>query len=300
MFLCTPTTEDVESWVLPHFWSRRRAQDTCLPCPWDGPETGCLSTPGCTESREGMAVISAKNPLLKLFKLNVTVVNSDRPGRKWAQYVLINSDYDKRTEYLDMRNDVELVCYLHNWKYFGNVMQDLLQHHFRLRDDIQRHADNFLSHSMAKFALTPSDVALVGVHIRRTDLMAKQKRQGRFNAIPTVTYFCHAVAFFNRLFNNHTMYVVCSDDIQWAKANFVGNRPVVFSVGNSAHVDFAILASCNHSIISMGTFGEWSAYLAGGVTITYSHKAPAQVPLSAARKRVGTEENPAHAWIRLS
>ena len=251
--------------------------------------------------RNGMYhVISAMNPLLKLFKLNVTVVDSDRPGRKSAQYVLKMFDYDKRTEYLDPRNDVELVCYFRNWKYIANVMQDLLQHHFRLRDDIQRQADNFLLHSMAKFALTPSDVALIGVHIRRTDLLAKQKRAGRFDSIPSVSYFRHAVAFFDRLFNNQTMYVVCSDDIQWAKANFVGNRHVVFSVGNSADVDFAILASCNHSIISMGTFSQWSAYLAGGVTITYSLKAPTQVPLSAARKRVGPQQNPANAWIRLS
>ena len=250
--------------------------------------------------RNGMHhVISARNPLLKLFKLNVTVVDSDRPGREWVQYV-VNTRYDERTEYLDPSIDVELVGYFRSWNYFGNVMQDLLQNHFRLRDDIQQQADDFLLHSMAKFSLTPSDVALIGVHIRRTDLLAQRENEGSFNSIPSVSYYHHAAAFFNRLFNNQAMYVVCSDDIQWAKANFVGNRPVVFSVGNSAHFDFAILASCNHSIISMGTFSQMSAYVAGGVTINYSPKAPTQVPLSAARSRAGPTENPAKAWIRLS
>ena len=251
--------------------------------------------------RNGMHhVISAKNPLLKLFKLDVTVVDSDRPGREWVQYVIKTTGYDERTEYLDPRIDVELVGFLQAWNYIGNVMQDLLQHHFRLRDDIQRQADDFLLHSMAKFALTPSDVALIGVHIRRTDLVARREREGRSSSIPSVSYYRHAAVFFNRLFYNQTLYVVCSDDIEWAKANFVGDRPVVFSVGNSAHVDFAILASCNQSIISMGSFSQWSAYLAGGVTITYSAKAPTQVPLSAARKRAGPTQNPAHAWIKLS
>ena len=251
--------------------------------------------------RNGMHhVISSNNPLLKLFKLNATVSDSDRPGRDWVQYVVKTKTYDRRTEYLDPRINVELVGYCGQWEYIANVMQDLLKNHFRLRDDIQRQADNFLRRSMAKFALTSSDVALIGVHIRRTDLLARREREGNFNSIPSVSFYRHAAAFFNRLFYNQTLYVVCSDDIEWAKANFVGDRPVVFSVGNSADVDFAILASCNHSIISMGTFSRWSAYVAGGVTITYSHKAPTQVPLSDARKSVGPTENPAHAWITLS
>ena len=293
---------------------RFRANTSTLPVP--APDAGHLSAMfvGRTGNRmfiyaalyaiarrNGMThVVSAKNPLLKLFKLNVTVVDSDRPGREWVQYVVNTRAYDERTEYLDPRIDLELVGYFHSWKYTANVMQDLLEHHFRLRDVIQRQADNFLLRSMVKFALTSSDVALIGVHIRRTDLLARREREGRLNAVASASYFRHAAAFFNRLFNNQTMYVVCSDDIEWAKANFVGNRPVVFSVGNSADVDFGILASCNHSIITMGTFSQWSAYVAGGVTITYSPKAPTQVPLSAARKRIGPTENPAHAWITLS
>ena len=251
--------------------------------------------------RNGMHhVISSKNPLLKLFKLNATVVDSDRPGRDWVQYVVKTKTYDSRTEYLDPRINVELVGYCGHWKYIANVMQDLLKHHFRLRDDIQRQADNFLLRSMAKFALTSSDVALIGIHIRRTDLLARREREGRLAQTPSVSYYRHAAAFFNRLFYNQTMYVVCSDDIEWAKANIVLNRPVVFSAGNSADVDFAILASCNHSIISMGTFSRWSAIVTGGVTIRYSPKAPTQVPLSAARKRLGPTENPMNAWVTLS
>ena len=175
--------------------------------------------------RNGMHhVISSKNPLLKLFKLNATVVDNDRPGRDWVQYVVKTKTYDRRTEYLDPRINVELVGYCGQWEYIANVMQDLLKNHFRLRDDIQRQADNFMLRSMAKFALTSSNVALIGVHIRRTDLLARRERQG--NSIPSVSFYRHAAAFFNRLFYNQTMFVVCSDDIEWAKANFVGEAVV--------------------------------------------------------------------------
>ena len=44
---------------------------------------------------------------------------------------------------------------------------------------------------------------------------------------------------------------------------------VVFSEGHRAEEDLAILSSCNHTIMSVGTYGWWAGYLAGGITIYY-------------------------------
>ena len=38
----------------------------------------------------------------------------------------------------------------------------------------------------------------------------------------------------------------------------------------SAKEDLALASSCNHSIIDVGSYGFWGAYLAGGETI-YPH-----------------------------
>ncbi|KAI0234225.1 hypothetical protein LSAT2_015586, partial [Lamellibrachia satsuma] len=120
--------------------------------------------------RSGMRpVISANNPLLKLFHLNVTVAQSDRPGRGWVQYV-------------------------------------------------PKHHDRHMN-SMAQFDLSPSDVAVIAVHIRRTDLLQHRIQKGILPA--GKSYFSHAVAFFNRRFDNKTMYIVCSDDMKWSKVSFV-------------------------------------------------------------------------------
>ncbi|KAI0224443.1 Galactoside 2-alpha-L-fucosyltransferase 1 [Lamellibrachia satsuma] len=245
-------------------------------------------------------VISAYNPLLTLFQLNVTVVQSDRPGQDWAQYVPENGIYDPHTEYLDPRINVELVGFLAQWEYFGHVMRDIVQNHFRFREAIQQDADRFLRRSMAKFHLSPSDVVVIAVHIRRTDLVRRRTKQRRWNDIPDSAYFSHAVAFFNRLFNKKTMYVVCSDDVEWSKVNFVTERPTVFSVGHSADVDFAILSRCNHSILTIGTFGRWSAYMAGGITVYHKRRSPTEVPPDAAYIKVESNEDPRNAWIPLS
>ena len=46
--------------------------------------------------RNGMhPVISTHNPLLKLFHINVTVVQSDRPGRGWVKFATKRHIYDK-------------------------------------------------------------------------------------------------------------------------------------------------------------------------------------------------------------
>ena len=250
--------------------------------------------------RNGMRhVISANNPLLSLFKLNATVVPEVRPGLDWPQYVLGNG-YDKATEYLDPRTDVELFGFLSHWRYHTLVMRDLVQNHFRFRDDIRHEADAYLRRSMAKYDLKPSDVAVIAVHIRRTDLLHRREKAGQTESIADEAYFRHAMAFFNRLFKNKTMYVVCSDDIKWSKVNFIATRPTVFSVGHSADVDFAILSRCNHSIITMGTYGRWSAILAGGITIYQRARAPTAVPIDAANKTVDSTKGPMDAWIALS
>ena len=252
--------------------------------------------------RNGMRhVISATNPLLTLFRLNATVVQRDRPGEDWVQFVAEPDTYDRHTEYFDPRNDVELVGDFSNWKYYGHVMRDLVANHFRFREAVQRGAESFLRRTLRTFNLSPSDVAVIAVHIRRGEKTGPlHEKGGDRDSAPGKAYFRHAVAFFNRLYNNKTMYVVCSNDITWSKVNFVVERPTAFSVGHGADVDFAILSRCNHSIVTTGTFGQWSAYLAGGVTVQHAAGAPTEVPLDSAFRKVSSDEDPRHAWIALS
>ena len=44
-----------------------------------------------------------------------------------------------------------------------------------------------------------------------------------------------------------------------------------FSPGLSPEFDLALLAQCNHSIMTLGTFGWWGAWLAGGDVIYFNH-----------------------------
>jgi len=251
--------------------------------------------------RNGMRhVIYADNPLLKLFRLNTTVLRGNVPDHRWVRYV-VKRGYDQYTEHLNPRVDMELVGYFNHLKYYKHVIRDLAQNHFRFLDAILREADDFLRRSIAGFNVSTSDVAVIAVHIRRTDMLRIKVNAGQGADVAGRDYFRHAVSFFNSLFKNKTMYVVCSDDLVWAMGNFVTENPTVFSVGHTANVDFAILSRCNHSIITMGTYGMWSAYMAGGVTVFHQASAPTAVPLDVLDRKLNSDhESPKRAWIALS
>ena len=89
--------------------------------------------------RNGMRhVISATNPLLALFRLNATVVQRDRTGQDSFQLVAEPKAYDRHTQYVDPRIDIELVGDFSDWRCYGHVMPNRTENHFRFREVIQR------------------------------------------------------------------------------------------------------------------------------------------------------------------
>ena len=89
-------------------------------------------------------------------------------------------------------------------------------------------------------------------------------------------YFNTAMAYFRGKYDANVIFIVASDDIGWSRNVFRKEANVVYTRTSSdgaqmkTYTDFAILANCNHSIISHGMFGFWSAYLRprpGGITL---------------------------------
>ena len=88
-----------------------------------------------------------------------------------------------------------------------------------------------------------------------------------------IEYIHRAMNYYIQRFKN-IIFIVCSDDVVWTKGAFKNSSSInVELVHGPPAVDLAVLASCNHSIITVGTFGWWAGFLAGGQVIHYKYQA---------------------------
>ena len=67
--------------------------------------------------------------------------------------------------------------------------------------------------------------------------------------------------------SNRYVFAVASDDIKWCRQNMADRYDVIYIDTGHRYVDMAVLSMCRGSIITMGTYGWWSAWLAGGNTV---------------------------------
>eukprot|EP00088_Acartia_fossae_P051445 TRINITY_DN5778_c0_g1_i5.p1 TRINITY_DN5778_c0_g1~~TRINITY_DN5778_c0_g1_i5.p1 ORF type:complete len:361 (-),score=37.89 TRINITY_DN5778_c0_g1_i5:655-1737(-) len=154
-----------------------------------------------------------------------------------------------------------------------------LQSIFSFRPRFQQHAQAKL-HEAANFhqdALGVRPSVFVGVHIRRTDYQKHLKNIYKIEQVSR-SYFHRAMDMLQAKHRNTALFIIVSDDLEWAKDQlirndvaFAGNTKVLpkdvkhpFSYSDDIGQDLALLASCNHTIMSFGTFGLWGGLLSGG------------------------------------
>ena len=188
--------------------------------------------------------------------------------------------YDRRIENVARAGNAEiwnasifLVGYFQSWKYHRSVDAQL-RHYFTFIPDIQRFVDAFCAQIVpAKWR--NERFVRVGVHVRRGDVVSSYLARYGYST-PNATYFRNAMQYFVER-HDRVQFVVCSNDWAWTRQNIApeffnrSNVNVTHVVGRSRAQDFAILARCDHVIISTGTFGWWAAWMARGTTVFYKN-----------------------------
>lgn len=122
-----------------------------------------------------------------------------------------------------------------------------------------------------------STTTYVGIHVRRGDMTKMDRLKSYGFALGGPDYVVRAMHHFLERLRSHVTFIICSDNIWWCRRNIVLPATVHRSKydvrfcnkSDSAIVHLGILSSCNHSIITGGTFGWWSAFLSGGHTVYY-------------------------------
>ncbi|XP_041363602.1 galactoside alpha-(1,2)-fucosyltransferase 2-like [Gigantopelta aegis] len=171
--------------------------------------------------------------------------------------------------------DYKLGRYLQSWKYFQNHVA-AIRRQFRFKKPTVTKAQTILHSVMGEYKRRTSNSTnaetptFVGVHIRRGDINSARLKLG-FTLAPK-EYITKAMGYFTSKFSK-VIFLVCSDSVDWVKSNFNSSNNIFYSVGNSPEVDMCLLSSCNHSIMTVGTFGWWGSFLADGKTVYYKHAA---------------------------
>ena len=132
------------------------------------------------------------------------------------------------------------------------------------RNDMREEAQQRLREHTKALCMDPRDCTYVAVHVRRTDY-AKQVQLMYNGTLVGETYLARALEVCRRRYRR-PVFVVCSDDLAWVRQRLRGPDVVIAGAAgdDSAHGDMVLLAQCNHTIVTHGTFGYMSAYLARG------------------------------------
>ena len=90
-------------------------------------------------------------------------------------------------------------------------------------------------------------------------------------------YYQDAMQYFRDEYgDDKTVFLFVSDDMKWVRRNEVFKTEknlYLVGCGDGSDMkcigkDLALLAACNHMIVSHGSFGQWASYFAGGEIYT--------------------------------
>ena len=189
-----------------------------------------------------------------------------------------NFDYSKMQDTsLQVGKALDIGDFPNEIKTFKEYLPDLRKR-FKIRAKFLDRAEDLLQSELMKRNMLGSDITWVGVHNRRGDY--QQHLHSLYGlSLLEADYFKRAMDIFVADYS-HVIFVVVTDDMEWARDNikfpgvqiaYLGHSQVLekdvdhpLTPGHDIGDDLALLASCNHTILSYGTFGQWAALLAGG------------------------------------
>jgi hypothetical protein len=96
------------------------------------------------------------------------------------------------------------------------------------------------------------------IHVRRGDYLLPHATA--YHGVLPLSYYLHAV---NKLYGDNTddvLFVICSDDIEWCKANFTFKN-MIFGNSTNEYGDMYLMAACRDNIIANSSYSWWSAEL---------------------------------------
>ncbi|XP_052100850.1 galactoside alpha-(1,2)-fucosyltransferase 2-like isoform X1 [Mytilus californianus] len=181
----------------------------------------------------------------------------------------LDCGYDSSFEKLPSE-DLSFLGYFQSWKYWIQYENDVRKA-FTFKPWISEMADKQIRNIMTKRNVSYNDgITLVGVHVRNGDYSKKHFAKFGYKLAPA-SYLKNALDFFRNRFDK-VLFIVCTNDLNWT-SQIIGKEKDIYltPAGNPASVDMALLSLTNHTVMTVGTYGWFIAWLTRGITIHYKY-----------------------------
>ncbi|KAK3086219.1 hypothetical protein FSP39_015373 [Pinctada imbricata] len=200
---------------------------------------------------------------------------------------------------LGTSENVMLNGYYQSWKYFADpiTFKRLKRHDFQFVDNLRIRATlQFFRIILPKVRNYDGKVIYIAVHIRRGDMVHREEYVRIGYTSPDIGYLNRAMEKFRSLYKN-CLFIIASDDIGWCHQTITSDDAVFLPNGNPPELDMAILAQCDHTLMTVGSYGWWVAWLVGGTTIYYSGY---PTPNSSLAEEFNSEDYRPQSWIGMT
>jgi len=142
------------------------------------------------------------------------------------------------------QNDLLLCGYFQSEKYFKHNQNEII--------DLFSPTHNELVYIYGKYGNKLSKDNSCSIHVRRGDYLKLKEHHPPCD----MDYYNSAM----NIMPTDTNYLIFSDDIEWCKKKFIGNR-FTFIEDESDVIDLHTMSQCKHNIIANSSFSWWGAWL---------------------------------------
>ena len=169
--------------------------------------------------------------------------------------------------------NITLSGYLESFRYFERISSWLYKNIFsRFNPIFLSNAKRFIEEKKREYKrchrVVPKSIC---VHIRRGDkanLIARNKSNYK---LPSSEEIFYAMNYMKKKYK-HVVFIMASDSKQWCTQHLQKHN-VYISNMTTLYEDFVLISSCDHMIMTVGTFGWWAAWLTsqrGGTVMYYN------------------------------
>jgi galactoside 2-L-fucosyltransferase 1/2 len=193
--------------------------------------------------------------------------------------IQIISEYATYKKIINRSNHLFIGDFLQSYKYFNPNMT--IQFKPSIKKQAMEYIQNNSNHSIT-----------IGVHIRRGDHINL-----KYLNFPPDQYFKNAINFYKFKYGNKIQFIIVSNDFKWCQSQKYFKNTHIITEKHPPELDLAILSSCNHVIMSIGTFSWWGGFMSKGDVIYYDNEFDMNHPIN--KNKVNVHDYYPDEWIPL-